>query len=207
MNFKNFSRAQFLKLRNGINAVGEFRYDTICSLNFVSIGQLVWKLLGGDQNLPQTYTYTHRHTYRHTPHTHTHTHTPAAHLINLLKKKRNKTKKIAYNIGVIRQHDNSLLFKHNFLFQIMCYNFTLTLLFIVCTVYIKYGPRVHYVEQTIRLFFSSQFFLKYLQTSTCCLDVPKNVNCSIITRFNSKLRKMSSNSEFLLRGFKNLKKI
>ena len=38
MNFKNFSQAQFSKLRNEINAVAEFRYDTIYSLNFVSIG-------------------------------------------------------------------------------------------------------------------------------------------------------------------------
>ena len=38
VNFKNFSRAQFSKLRNGINGVGEFRYDIIRSQNFVSIG-------------------------------------------------------------------------------------------------------------------------------------------------------------------------
>ena len=88
MNFKNFSRAQFSKLRNGINGVGEFRYDTICSQNFVSIGQVVWKLLGGYQNFTQTHrqthtqtdrqTDTHTHTDRHTDrqtHTHTHTHT------------------------------------------------------------------------------------------------------------------------------------
>ena len=59
MNYKNFSRAQFLKLRNGINGVREFRYDTICSQNFVSIGLLVWKLFGGE-----FYTDTHAHTYR-----------------------------------------------------------------------------------------------------------------------------------------------
>ena len=35
---KKFSRAQFSKLRNGINGVGEFRYDTVCSQNFVLIG-------------------------------------------------------------------------------------------------------------------------------------------------------------------------
>ena len=29
MNFKNFSRAQFSKLRNEINDVGEFRYDIL----------------------------------------------------------------------------------------------------------------------------------------------------------------------------------
>ena len=50
-------------------------------LNFVSIGELVWKVLGGDQNLPQTHTHTRTHTY-------THTHTPAAHLISLNKKTR-----------------------------------------------------------------------------------------------------------------------
>ena len=74
MNFKNFSRAQFSKLRNGINGVGEFRYDTICSQHFVSIALLVWKLLGR----PKLYTdrHTHKHTHTHTyTHTHTHTHT------------------------------------------------------------------------------------------------------------------------------------
>ena len=74
MNFKKFSRAQFLKLRNGINGVGEFRYDTICSLNFVSIELLVWKLIGGDQNCTQTHTHTDTHTHTHT-HIQTHTQT------------------------------------------------------------------------------------------------------------------------------------
>ena len=35
MNFKNFSWAQFSKLRNAINGVGEFRYDTMCSQNSI----------------------------------------------------------------------------------------------------------------------------------------------------------------------------
>ena len=88
MNFKNFFRAQFSKLRNGINGVGEFRYDTICSQNFVSIGQPVWKLLEGDQNFTQTHTQIHIHR-----HTHTRTHTEA-YFISLvfLRKCRNKTK-------------------------------------------------------------------------------------------------------------------
>ena len=75
MNFKNFSRAQFSKLRNGINGVGEFRYDTISSQHFVSIALLVWKLLGGGPKL-YTDTHTHRQTDRqtHTHNTHTHTH-------------------------------------------------------------------------------------------------------------------------------------
>ena len=94
MHFKSFSRAQFSKLRNGINAVGEFRYDTICSLNFVSIGQLVWKLLGGTKTYHRhthTHTHTHKHRQTHT-HTHTHTHT-AAHFISLVfLRKTNKTK-------------------------------------------------------------------------------------------------------------------
>ena len=38
MKFKNDSWAQFSKLRNASNGVGEFRYDTICSQNFISIG-------------------------------------------------------------------------------------------------------------------------------------------------------------------------
>ena len=29
MNFKHFCQAQFSKLKNGINCIGEFRYDTI----------------------------------------------------------------------------------------------------------------------------------------------------------------------------------
>ena len=87
MNLKKFSRAQFSKLRNDINGVGEFRCDTICSLNFVSIGQLVWKLLGGDQNLPQAYTQTDTHT-----HTHTHTHRGPFYMYRFLRKCRNTTK-------------------------------------------------------------------------------------------------------------------
>ena len=90
MNFKYFSRAQFSKLRNGINGVGEFRYDTICGQNFVSIGQLVWKLLGGTKILHRyTHTHTHRQTHTHTRHTHSETY-----FISLvfLRKCRNKTK-------------------------------------------------------------------------------------------------------------------
>ena len=60
MDFKNFSRVQFSKLRNGISGVGEFRFDNICSQNFVSIAQLVWKLLGGTKTVHR---YTHRHTH------------------------------------------------------------------------------------------------------------------------------------------------
>ena len=44
MNFKNFSRAQFSKLRNEINGVGEFQYDTICSQNFLSISTKLFLL-------------------------------------------------------------------------------------------------------------------------------------------------------------------
>ena len=60
MNFKNFSQAQFSKLRNEIYGVGEFRSDTtrICSLNFVSVDL---EIVRGTKIL-------HRHT-----HTHTHT--------------------------------------------------------------------------------------------------------------------------------------
>ena len=45
MKFKNLSRAQFSKLRNGINAVGEFRYDTIINdvLNVLSVSIIVQK--------------------------------------------------------------------------------------------------------------------------------------------------------------------
>ena len=109
INLKNFSRAQFSKLRNGINGVGDFLYDTICSQNFVSIGWLVWKLLG-DQNFTQTDIHTHRHTHTQTDtHTHTNRHThrqtdtqtdthkhTEAYFISLvfLRKCRNKTKKL-----------------------------------------------------------------------------------------------------------------
>ena len=70
MNFKNFSQAQFSKLRNGINGVGDFQYDTICSQNFVSIENVLEIVRGGAKF------YTHRHTHART-HTHrkTHTHT------------------------------------------------------------------------------------------------------------------------------------
>ena len=95
MNFKNLSRARFSKLRNGIIGVGEFRYDTMCSQNLVSIGWRVWKLLGGGKIL-------HRHTHRHTQRqTHRHTHTQTHRRINteayfisfvFLRKCRNKTK-------------------------------------------------------------------------------------------------------------------
>ena len=50
MNIKNFSRAQFSKLRNAINGVGEFRYNTILLAKISYQSELVWKLLGGDQN-------------------------------------------------------------------------------------------------------------------------------------------------------------
>ena len=66
MNFKNFSRSQFSKLRNGINAVGEFRINRITGLEIVR----------GDQNLPHTHTHTQTHTQTHTHrHTDTHRHT------------------------------------------------------------------------------------------------------------------------------------
>ena len=68
MNFKNFSWAQFSKLRNAINGIGEFRYDTIFRINRITGMEIVT----GDQNCTQTHTHT--HTYRHR-HTHTHTHT------------------------------------------------------------------------------------------------------------------------------------
>ena len=63
MNFKHVSRAQFSKLRNGINGVGVFQYDTICFQNSVSMGLLVWKLLGGTKFYKHTHTHTHTHTH------------------------------------------------------------------------------------------------------------------------------------------------
>ena len=102
MNSKNFSQAQFSKLRNGISGDGEYRNDTICSQNFESIVWLVWKLLGGTKIVHrhthiQTHAHTdiHRHTQTHTDthrhkKTHTHTHTPAAHFMSFFL--RNKTK-------------------------------------------------------------------------------------------------------------------
>ena len=101
MNFKNFPRSQFSKLRNGINGVGEFRYDTICSQNFVSIAYLVWKLLEGTKTVhrltrtrarahTRTHARAHTHTHTHT-HTHRHTRRPILCLV-FLRKCRNKTK-------------------------------------------------------------------------------------------------------------------
>ena len=64
-----------IKWRKNICDAREFRYDTIYSQNFVSIGLLVWKLLGGGPKFyTDTHTHTHTHTHRHT-HTHTQTHT------------------------------------------------------------------------------------------------------------------------------------
>ena len=77
---KNFSRAQFSKLRNGINGVGEFRY--VAKISYQSDNGL--EIDRGDQNCTQTHTHTDTHTHTHTyRHTHTHTHTPAAHYIRL----------------------------------------------------------------------------------------------------------------------------
>ena len=83
MNFKNFSRAQFSKLRNGINGVGKFRYDTICSQTFRINRIIGMEIVKGGPKL-----YTDTHTYRHT-----HTHMEA-HFISLvfLRKCRNKAK-------------------------------------------------------------------------------------------------------------------
>ena len=63
-NFKNLSWAQFWKLRNVINGVGEFRYD-IMSPKFRINRITGWEIVREDQ------TFTHIHT-----HTHTDTHTP-----------------------------------------------------------------------------------------------------------------------------------
>ena len=46
MNFNNFSRAQFSKLRNGINGVGEFRYYTYVA----KISYQLEIVRGADQN-------------------------------------------------------------------------------------------------------------------------------------------------------------
>ena len=54
MNFKNFSRAQFSKLRNGINGVGEqpkFRINRITGL----------EIIRGDLNCTRTHTYRYTH--------------------------------------------------------------------------------------------------------------------------------------------------
>ena len=64
MNFKNFSRTQFSKLRNGINAVWKPRYDTICSQNFVINLITGLEIVRGDQNFTQTHTHTHTHKER-----------------------------------------------------------------------------------------------------------------------------------------------
>ena len=59
MNFKNFSRAQFSKLRNGINGVGEFRYDTIMQSIFRINRITGLEIVRRDQNFTQTHGHTH----------------------------------------------------------------------------------------------------------------------------------------------------
>ena len=83
INLKNLSRAQFSKLRNRINAVGEFRYDTIIMQPKFRINRITGLEIvrGGDQN------FTHTHT-----HTHTDIHTPAAHFISFFFKKETRLK-------------------------------------------------------------------------------------------------------------------
>ena len=74
MNLKKFSRAQFSKLRNEINGVGEFRCDTNYMWPKFRINRITG--LEIDRGGPKLYTDTHTHT-------HTDTHTPAAYLISL----------------------------------------------------------------------------------------------------------------------------
>ena len=64
MNFKKFSRAQFSKLRNEINGVGEFRYDTTYMWPKFRINRITGlEIDRGDQNCTQTHTHTHTHTH------------------------------------------------------------------------------------------------------------------------------------------------
>ena len=108
------SQAQLWQLRNRIDSVKEIRYDTTCSQNFVSIEQMVWKLLGRTNILRRqahrrtharahtrsTHIHTPHHTntihttHIHTPHPHADTHTPEIHFTSVvfLWKCRNKTK-------------------------------------------------------------------------------------------------------------------
>ena len=80
MNFKNFSRAQFSKLRNGINGVGDFRYDTICKPKF-RINRITGMEIVRRTKTVHRHTHRdrHKHTHTDTPHTHTHRHTTHTH--------------------------------------------------------------------------------------------------------------------------------
>ena len=53
-NFKPFSRAQFSELRNGINGVGVFRYDTICKPKFRINRITGLEIVREDHNFTQT---------------------------------------------------------------------------------------------------------------------------------------------------------
>ena len=90
MNFKNFSRAQFSKLRNGINGVGEFRYDTKPTFR-------VTRVIGNCLGVPTF--YRHRHT-------HTHTHI-SAHAISLVFLRKSKNK-IKIQKSVIKENKNKI---------------------------------------------------------------------------------------------------
>ena len=94
MNFKNFSRAQFSKLRNGINGVREFLYDTILYVAKISYQSDNW--YGNCWGGPKLYTDTHTDTHK------------EAHFISLvfLRKCRNKTKKTLIEKGVTRCPDH-----------------------------------------------------------------------------------------------------
>ena len=56
MNFKNFPRAQFSKLVNGINGVEEFLYDTIAKISYQSNNGM--EIVRGGK-ISHTHTHTH----------------------------------------------------------------------------------------------------------------------------------------------------
>ena len=66
---QNFLPGTIFKLRNGINGVGEFQYDTILYLVKILYQSGNWfgNCWGGGQNFTKTHTHAHTHTYTHTP--------------------------------------------------------------------------------------------------------------------------------------------
>ena len=91
MKFKFFSQAQF---SNGINGVGEFRYDIILYVVKISYESGKWfgNCWGGDRNFTQTHAHAHTHTHTHR-HTHRHTHTGCPFYVFFFKKETRLKKK------------------------------------------------------------------------------------------------------------------
>ena len=97
MNIKNFSRAQFWELRNGINGVGEFRYDAICSQNVVINRTSGLEIVKGYQNISLSVTHTYTQSHR----------GPFYKSLFFCKKCRNKTGKTE-RVGSVVTHETRI---------------------------------------------------------------------------------------------------